>query len=341
MPFSVTIDPNIITVSEHTKIFSLGAHLANFYGAFWSTSHYQSPQAFTFDNLGGISISVPPEDHNRVKTISLNKIWEETFRNNDQEKQNHKPLENMVIWKHYKPYPEKGHPEYLLAYINLKLAVDRTQIIGTDSHITAGIVLDLSQINDYERTMEWSIYDHFTLVAPSGQVLIGALWPESPLHEGVNFKPEGLVFKLVNHHGPAWTAIYAINYRSFFRYALWPLASLGALLLGVIAMGWGANRWYRRQVILPAREAHASIAESEAFSRVVIDTAPTGLCVVRRADNQVLMENQRAQQSPGSAKLISALERRTDQGEVGETYLEIDGRHLQVGFVSTRYQGQD
>ncbi|KJK20270.1 hybrid sensor histidine kinase/response regulator [Pseudomonas sp. 2(2015)] len=343
MPFSAKIDPEKIAASEYAKIFSLGAHLASFYSAFWSTSHYQSPHVFLFNQHGNFDITVPAAGHAGGKTVPHNETFVDIVRTViDRLPRDHQLLrEGEVCWQHYGPSATSPGPARMLAYIGIQLAADEIHIKGADTRVMIASILDLSLANDYERIMEWSIYDHFTLVAPSGQVLIGALWPESPLHEGINFKPEGLVFKLVNHNGPGWTAVYALNYRSFFGYALWPLASLGALLLAVVAMGWGANRWYRRQVILPARQAHASIAESEAFSRVVIDTAPTGLCVVRRADNQVLMENQRAQQSPGSAKLISALERRTDQGEVGETYLEIDGRHLQVGFVSTRYQGQD
>ncbi|MEG0068139.1 MAG: histidine kinase dimerization/phospho-acceptor domain-containing protein, partial [Pseudomonas sp.] len=65
------------------------------------------------------------------------------------------------------------------------------------------------------------------------------------------------------------------------------------------------------------------------------------LCVVGRADGQVLIENQRAQQWPGTTRLVAALGRIQESAESGETYLEIEGRHLQVGFVSTRYQGQD
>ncbi|PRA67932.1 hybrid sensor histidine kinase/response regulator [Pseudomonas sp. MYb187] len=344
MPFSAKVDPRKIAESEYVKIFSYGAHLATYYSVFWSTSHYQSPYVFLFERQGKFDVAVPASGLSWDRTVLKNGAFTDMVNAVAQSQRREDGTVNnrQVQWQHLvEPMAESSNLGYLLALIEIQLTTENPLIQDAHAQVMVATLLDLSRANDYERTMKWSIYDSFTLVAPSGQVLVGALWPESPLHEGINFKSEGLVFKLVNHHGPAWTAVYAINYRSLFRYALWPLASLGALLFGVITMGWGANRWYRRQVILPAREAHASIAESEAFSRVVIDTAPTGLCVVRRVDNQVLMENQRAQQSLGSAKLINALECRTDQGQSGETYLEIDGRHLQVGFVSTRYQGQD
>lgn len=63
--------------------------------------------------------------------------------------------------------------------------------------------------------------------------------------------------------------------------------------------------------------------------------------MVRRSDHKVLLENQRAQQWQGTAALVTALDQCQDRGEAGEHALEIQGRHLQVGFVSTRYRGQD
>jgi two-component system capsular synthesis sensor histidine kinase RcsC len=119
------------------------------------------------------------------------------------------------------------------------------------------------------------------------------------------------------------------------------LSSLALFLASLISLGWAGSRWYRRQVITPARLAHERIAESVAFSRVIIDTAPTGLCVVRRSDGKVLIENQRAQQWPGTARLVAALAGVHDSADSGETHLEIEGRHLQIGFVSTRYQAED
>jgi two-component system capsular synthesis sensor histidine kinase RcsC len=111
------------------------------------------------------------------------------------------------------------------------------------------------------------------------------------------------VFKLSSPGEQHWTAIYVISVRSFLDYALWPLLCL-LLWFAVLGCSRAVNRWYSR-VILPAQSAHASIAESEAFSRAVIDTAPTGLCVIRRSDHHVLLQNQRAQQWQDRRQLMS------------------------------------
>jgi len=221
-------------------------------------------------------------------------------------------MNNGIDWRSYVEVPDRTTPARLLAYVNLQSKSEQAQVKGSDARRIVASLLDLSQINDFERIMDWMVYDRFTLIAPAGEVLIGIQRPESHLHEGVNLKPEGLVFKLVNHDGPGWAAIYTISFKSFFRYAFWSLTTLLLSLLAIIGLGWLASRWYKKQVILPARQAHASIAESEAFSRVVIDTAPTGLCVVRCADQQILLENQRARQWQGTSALVKALNLQQD-----------------------------
>ena len=60
--------------------------------------------------------------------------------------------------------------------------------------------------------------------------------------------------------------------------------------------------------------------------------------MIRRSDYQVLLQNQRAQQWHDSRRLMSLLRSHT---QAGQADLEIEGRHLHVDFVPTRYQGQD
>lgn len=342
MPFSVKLDKHNVAGHEQSKVLGLGANLAGFYSTFWSASHYPSPQVFLFGPHDSYDITVPAAGRGRSKILSGNERFIDVVKTvrTRTPQDSHYLMNNGIDWQSYVEVPDRSTPARLLAYVSLHLNGDREQAEGADSRLIVASLLDLSQINDFERIMDWLVYDRFTLIAPAGEVLIGIQRPESLLHEGVNLKPEGLVFKLVNHDGPGWAAIYTLSFKSFFRYAFWSLTSLLLAFLAIIGLGWLASRWYKKQVILPARQAHESIAESEAFSRVVIDTAPTGLCVVRRADQQILVENQRAQQWQGTAVLVKALDHQ-DNADSGEHNMEIDGRHLQVGFVSTRYQGQD
>ncbi len=338
MPFNVRLGPHLGDTAETTKVLVLGAHLSAYYSAFWSTAHYRSPQAFLFNLQGGYDVSVPADSelgNMPPATQPLERLID-TVRSRAPQ-----AGDSVVQWRGYDPVGEAAVATRLLAYTKLVLSPEHTKIKNAGTEAMAAVLLDLTQANDYQRTMDWSIYDRFTLVTPSGQVLSGALRPGPVLQEGFNLKADGLVFKLVNHQGPAWTAVYTIGFKHFFEYALGSLVGLGIGLVGLLGLAWVASRWYRHHVILPAQQAHARIAESEAFSRVVIDTAPTGLCVVRQSDQAVLLENQRAQQWQVTTALVATMGRCQGFGPAGDHALEVDGRHLQVGFVSTRYQGQD
>lgn len=341
MPFSVKFDPERLDDKQQARLFSLGVHLANFYGTFWSTSHNQSPQAFLFDHHADFDITVPGAGHSRSKTLAPNESFVDVIR----AVQSHLPkpgrniTQDSVTWVRYQQAGDRRAPERLMAYISIAPDPAQSYTANLHSPLLVAILMDLAQVNDIERTMNVSIFDDLILVAPSGEVLIGTMKPHETLHEGLNIGTDGLVFKIVGSDEPRWTAIYTIDYHNFFNNVGGPLSYPALLTIALLLTGWGTNRWYKTRVILPARQAHESIAESEAFNRAVIDTAPTGLCVVRRSDQSILRENQLARQWQGTAKVVEALERREERA--GESYLEIDGRHLQVGFVSTRYQGQD
>ncbi|KAF2411119.1 two-component system, NarL family, capsular synthesis sensor histidine kinase RcsC [Pseudomonas antarctica] len=328
VPFSAKFDEQQVSPAARAQIFALGAHLTSYFSAFWSSSPYEAPQTFVLNRQTNYAITVPSVGYQRREstdeTGNLVTLVNEVQQTLEQTPQ---PLEqNRVYWQ------TGPAPEHLLAYIGLPLDGQGQAVVGT--------LLDMAQVDDVQRALEHSAFDRFTLIAPDGNRLIG---PEvgAPLSDGVHFNADGFEFKITQAGDKPWSAIYGLNYSHFFHSALWPLSTLALLLGSLITLGWAGSRWYRRQVIAPARLAHERIAESVAFSRVIIDTAPTGLCVVRRSDAKVLIENQRAQQWPGTARLVAALAGVHDNAESGETHLEIEGRHLQVGFVSTRYQAED
>ncbi|WP_339429046.1 hybrid sensor histidine kinase/response regulator [Pseudomonas taetrolens] len=338
LPFSVKIDPERIAPGQYPKVFALGNYLASYYSAFWAASHYQSPQVILLNGPDNFDIAVPSTGRLRdAGPTQIGRFVEIMTQ------KNLKKRPQATTQVHWMPYPfvqDHDVTPSLLAYVRINLNKPILEIEGSNSWAVIGSLLKLSQVNNIERLMEWSIYDDFTLITPSGTVLIGELKPDQALDEGANLTRDGLVFQLTSPGAQQWTAIYVISVQRFFDYALWPLLCLLILVLALLGGGRTLNRWYVQRVILPAQTAHASIAESEAFSRAVINTAPTGLCVISRHDHQVLLENQRAQQWHDTRELISLLDQQTATGP-GHAELEIDGRHLHVAFVSTRYQGQD
>ena len=337
MPFSLKFDPRNLADREVSDIFTLGANLASFYSMFWSASPYRSPQVFLFSPDARYDITVPAAGRGRGK------LENEPFIDVIRQVIVRQPQDkdwgpgSRIVWRSYVEQPDQASPPRVLAYANVPLRSGKAE--GQATQVAS--LVDLAQIDDFERIMDWTVYDHFNLITPAGEVLIGAPAPLKGVHEGLNIKPEGLVFRLHEQANGGWSAIYTVTYRHFFRYAFWSLAGIAATFLVLIGLGRVVIRWYQRQVILPARAAHEIITESEAFSRVVIDTAPTGLCVIRSADNEVLLENQRAQQWQGTRELVSTLASAVGHTRSGEHYLQVEGRHLQVGFVSTRYHGED
>lgn len=342
VPFTLTFNQQELAPSELPKVFILGVHLAGLYSAFWSASHYQSPQFFVFDAYENYNINInipytgalgrgatpPSEPFNSIVRRVLRHL---IVKNNGF-------VDGQVYWEKYNVPTDHPRPIELLAYVNIHLKPERLHIQGADTWMVAASLLNMDQVNNIERIMERSIYDHFSLTSPTGVVVIGSVKPDLPLNEGLNLNREGIVFKVSSKTHDEWTAIYTISFKSYFGHLIWPLI---ALLLTGGGAGWLISRWYRARVVQPAQQAHRSIAESEAFSRVVIDTAPTGLCVVRRSDFKVLLENQLAQQWKGTSQLVTELDRHCNLADTGETDLNIDGRHLHVGFISTRYQSQD
>lgn len=328
VPFSVKFDEQQISAADRPPIFALGAHLTSYYSAFWSSSPYEAPQTFLLNRQTNYTITIPSVGYQHRE--SLENTDNPVARVNAVQQilaQTPQPLEqNRVYWQ---AGPE---PEHLLAYIGLPLDAQGQAVIGT--------LLDVSQVDDVQRALNHSAFDRFTLIGPDGNRLIGPA-TQVQLSDGVHLTADGFEFKITEAGDQPWSAVYGLNYSHFFHSALWPLSTLALLLFSLITLGWAGSRWYRRQVITPAQLAHERIAESVAFSRVIIDTAPTGLCVVRRSDGKVLIENQRAQQWPGTTCLVEAMAGKHDGAESGETHLEIEGRHLQIGFVSTRYQFED
>ncbi|QLL16455.1 hybrid sensor histidine kinase/response regulator [Pseudomonas chlororaphis] len=342
-PFSLSVNHQSVEPDTLARLSELGEHLTDYYSAFWSTSHYQSPPFFLFDVKDSFNIGIPAAGHSR------DPLWKNDTPNKALLLQTLKLLlandsaraDGVVDWEPLVPHQANVAPVRLLAYVNAHLGPQGSGIQDAGNQVGIASLLSMDLVNDIKRLMPWSTYDHVTLIAPSGKVLSGSLQPGDVLQDGLNITGDGMVFKVSSNSAEPWTALYTIGFKSYFNYTLWPLPVLLALLISGIGCGWLVSRRYQSRIVKPVYEAYQRTAESEAFSRAVIDSAPTGLCVVRRSDFKVLLENRKAQQWQGSTKLRMVLESWQDLSVAGETRLDIDGTHLQVGFVPTRYQGED
>lgn len=145
-----------------------------------------------------------------------------------------------------------------------------------------------------------------------------------------------------------WQLVYFIDLRSVML-SLWPQL-LGALLFCLISLTlvWLLMRRLEQRFIAPTIHRIQALVESELFSRDVIQTAPVALCVLRRSDGQVVLENTLAQQWMGQGGEREALSATWIQRAFGSAEPELtdyfetaDGRHLYLSCAPTRYRSED
>ena len=145
-----------------------------------------------------------------------------------------------------------------------------------------------------------------------------------------------------------WQLVYSIDLRSVIQ-ALWPQL-LGTLLFCLLSLSlvWLLIRRLEQRFITPTIHRIQALVESELFSRDVIQTAPVALCVIRRVDGLVVLENTLSQQwlgQGGERETLSSIwiQRAFERAEPELTdYFETcDGRHLYLSCTSTRYKSED
>ncbi|MGA9701272.1 ATP-binding protein [Pseudomonas sp.] len=344
MPF--TLAQRHTTTGPHPGNFGLGMMLANFYSYFWSTSVYPSPQVFVIGAQGNTSMAVPAIDRfpGRPQLTAQNYLATVEKVYAALQASGPAPTDAGVRWARAQNFIN-GQSRELLSYLDFQLpdALWWTP----ERRIIAATLLDLERINDPEQLFERPIYDRLQLLSPRGDSLIDTVGAVQTYGQGLNATLDGLVFKMGGANTGGWVALYGLSYQSFFGYAKWQLLGGASLLLVSLFGSWAAIRWYARKVISPARQAHLEIVESDTFSRTVIQTAPVALCVLRRADRYLIMQNPLAERLLGDAHELATLREHwglnpnpaRPDGDV--IFQSQSGHTLHGSFASARYRGED
>ncbi|WP_019408918.1 hybrid sensor histidine kinase/response regulator [Pseudomonas psychrophila] len=341
LPFTVS-QRDTFTSGEMAGVYSFSVQLTDLYAAYWSASPYAGPQVFIFSPTDQFTIAVPGIDGARKFPLLQNyNFFDVSKRLYDQLMSRRQALENNQVQWMRAPGGLIQKRKYIMGAVEIDLSHRFLPAPEDDDPVVLTALLDVSDINDLERLLMRPINSSLTLISPAGEVLLGDEKGIQALPLGLSFEPNGLHFKLSSGGADPWIGSYVISYQKFFGYAIWPLLGAVGLILLFIFMGWRVNRWYRLQIIEPAQRSSQSLAESEEFNRVILDSAPVGLCVVQRGTSAVLLENKRAQQWQGTPELIAVLKRDYAKREPGEVRLEVAGRYLQVSFAYTRYKGND
>lgn len=341
MPFTVS-QRDQFSATDMQGVYSFGVQLTDLFTAYWSDSYYVAPQVFVFSPTDQFTIAVPGIDGTRqFPLLRRNNFFAVTKRLYDDLIPRQPALaDNQLLWMRA-PTGLVEKRKYIVGTIGIDLARNFVPSKDDQGSVVVTALLDVSDIGDLERLLMRTSNSHLTLISPAGDVLLGDAKDVEELAPGLSFTRDGLRFKLTSTGPERWTGLYSISYQNFFGYAKWPLLAAVGLLVLFVLIGWRVNRWYRERIIEPAQRSSQSLAESEEFNRVMLDSAPVGLCVVQRGTGVVLLENQRAQQWQGTAELIALFKRDYGEHELGEVQLEVAGRYLQACFAFTRYKGKD
>lgn len=319
----------------------LGLRLTDYYGGFWARSFYASPQLFLLESGTGTSIAVPAAGDQRHHQPLLPRHYVTVVDHLERLLDQADLFQDQRV--HWMQVPASLHTDNLrmVAFVGLGAASSLKASPTVDHTVALAAVMDTQQIDEFERVLGLSVYNHFTLISPDGKVLIGERSEGDRAPLGLSFNRTGLRFKMVSLRGDSWTGLYAISYGDFLRYAKWPLLGLALTIIAGVLLGLWVNHWYKSRIVRPAQRAQVRLAESEAFSRIILHNVPVGLCVVRRHDHHVLLENERAVQLGVTASVLQLLRGHHGDEAPGELCLLVGERYVQVVAVATRYDGED
>ncbi len=117
-------------------------------------------------------------------------------------------------------------------------------------------------------------------------------------------------------------------------------ATLAGALLLFAAVIFGI-RHIRKKLVAPALRQYEALADSVSLTRRLVEVAPVGLCLLRRADGMPLLANELAKDwLLRDAKLLGELLAETDFGADRE-YVSSDGRCLYLTFAALTYHAED
>lgn len=157
---------------------------------------------------------------------------------------------------------------------------------------------------------------------------------------GAGWWPQTLV--LVKSVGEAgWRLAYYVPISDLIEdgaLAFQVAAAVGVALLVAVLL---AARHLRNRLVQPAQRQYAALVESVALNRKIVEVAPVGLCLLRRADGAVLLSNAAAQQWLGERERWREMLLRAGAETGGEECTLDNGRSAYVAFAATTYQAED
>lgn len=323
----------------------LGDRFLRFYGTFWSASHFPPPQCLLVDGQDTRGLLAPMQ----MTDTDLSPNSPHHLR--PQIGDIHRALIDQPALQHggiaWMPVPWRDGQTRLLAVAHAPQDARLWSDDDDGSLAALACLLDPSRVDDYQQVLGVPVFQRLSLFDPGGQRLLGDAADASDAGTSWQANAHGLRFRMRSERG--WLAVYHVGWQQIFQHPQGPLlgATLVALLLAL--GGTLVLRAYRQSVIEPLRSNHERLLESEAFSRTILDNAPIGLCLLRRADGDVLLDNTLARRwlgedhnadgwhGPWRRSVLAA--GGTTAGD-GVAYTTPEGRHLLVTATQARYRSE-
>ncbi|WP_207847576.1 MULTISPECIES: response regulator [unclassified Pseudomonas] len=333
IPFTLATS-EIIDQSRFDSSVKFTVRIAAYYANFWSSSDSRAPQLILVSQDPDFSIAIPATDYTKIgspleqdkyldfintlrhrmlsERLSINdsRVWWSTIGKDDQNTLFGLILVNM----------KNG---------NITDPLKQFTILSTSFNI--------KESNYLTSKNERLFYDQFTLISPTGATIFGPKLPTSLTADGLTIDSAGFHFTVSSDSQNSWKGIYSIGFISFLQMLQIPLIGIIFIALISTVLILMINNWYNKNIVQPAETAHSKLLESQKFITDVIDSAPTGLSIVRRADRTILLENQSARTWGGTTELLDLI---YDQPESTELCIKVKQMYLQVFFVPTRYRGE-
>ncbi|WP_414492632.1 ATP-binding protein [Stenotrophomonas maltophilia] len=323
----------------------LGDRFLRFYGTFWSASHFPPPQCLLVDGQGTRGLLAP------VQMAGADASQNSPHHLRPAISDIHRVLATQpalqrggIIWV---DVPWRDGQTRLLAIAH---APQDARLWGepSDGSLAAlACLLDPARVDDYRQVLGVPVFRRLSLFDASGQRLLGDAADASDAGTSWQAGLDGMQFRMRSERG--WLAVYHVGWRQVFQHPQGPLLGATVVALLLALGGTLVLRAYRRSVIEPLRSNHARLLESEAFSRTILDNAPIGLCLLRRSDGTVLLDNALARRwlgedhhaggwhGPWRRSVLTA--GGTTLGD-GLAYTTPEDRHLLVTATPARYRGE-
>ena len=323
----------------------LGDRFLRFYGTFWSASPYPPPHCLLVDGQGTRGLLAPVQMSGADASQNSPHHLRPAIAAIHRAMRSQPALQRgSIAWV---AVPWRDGQTRLLAIAH---APQDARLWGesSDSSLAAlACLLDPARVDDYRQVLGVPVFQQLSLFTPDGRPLLGDATDASNAGTSWQAGIAGLKFLMRSDRG--WLAVYHVSWQQVLQHPQGPLLGATVVALLLALGGTLVLRAYRRSVIEPLRSNHARLLESEAFSRTILDNAPIGLCLLRRTDGTVLLDNALARNWLGEDHHAGGWYgpwRRSVLAAGGSTlgdglaYATPDGRHLLVKATPARYRGE-